>query len=72
MLTLKSSSHIHTGRNIKSLHSCQTSTGLSMNHVDVQRACREEIALVNRTLRRSWLARQWNEHLERCRLMKTR
>jgi hypothetical protein len=71
MLTLKSSSHIRTSRNIKSFRWCQTSTGLSLSHVDVQRACRQEIALVNRTLRRSWLAQRWNEHLERCRLRET-
>ena len=70
MLTLKSSPHIRTSRNIKSFHSCQTSTGLSMSHVDDQRACREEMALVNRALRGSWLAQQWSEHLERCRLLK--
>lgn len=70
MLTLNSSPHIRTGRNIKSFRSCQTSAGLSMSHVDVQRACREEMALINRALRRSWLAHQWDEHLERCRLMK--
>lgn len=70
MLLLKSSSHIRTGRNIKSFHSCQMSTGLSISHVDVQRVYREAIALTNRVLRRSWLAQQWNEHLERCRLMK--
>jgi len=71
MLMLNSSPHIRTGRNIKSLHACQTSTGLSMSHVDVQRACREEMALINRALRRPWLAQQWSEHLERCRLRKT-
>ncbi len=71
MFTLKSSPHIPSSRNIKSFHACQTSTGWSMSHVDVQRVCREEIALINRVLRRSWLARQWNEHVERCRLRKT-
>jgi len=72
MLTLKSSPHIRTSKNIKSFRSCQTSTGLSMSHVDDQRACREEMALANRTLRCSRLAQQWNEHWERSRLTKTR
>jgi hypothetical protein len=71
MLTLNSSPHIRTSKNIKSFHSCQTSTGWSMSHVDIQRAYREEIALGNRTLHRSWLVQQWNEHLERCWLRKT-
>lgn len=63
MLTLKSSPHIPSSRNIKSFHFGRTSTGLPMGHVDTQRRYREKNVLAGRIVRFSWFARQWRQHL---------
>jgi hypothetical protein len=68
MLMMKCSSHVQTSRNIKSFHSCRTSTGLPAGHIDLRRICQESAALAGRVIRLSWLARLWGEHMERCRL----
>jgi hypothetical protein len=71
MIMLKSSSHIKSSGNIKRFHSCRTSTGLSMSHVDLQRLHRESLLLTNRVLRFFWIVRLWEGHNERFRLQKT-
>ena len=65
MLTLKSSAHIPTSRLIKSFRSCQSSTGLSLRHLEAGRIDQERIRLADRRQRRIWLERQWSEHLKR-------
>jgi hypothetical protein len=70
MLMLKSSSQIKASGNIKSFHSCQTSTGLSMSHVDLQRLHQQSLVLSNRVFRFFWLVQLWEGHKERCRLHK--
>jgi len=71
MIMLKSSSQIKSSGNIKSFHSCRTSTGLSMSHVDLQRLYRESLLLTNRVLRFYWIVRFWEGHKESLRLQKT-
>lgn len=66
MLTIKGSDHILRAKNIRGLHSCQTATGLLMEHMDARRINQEGILLINRLMRRAWLARQWEEHQRRC------
>jgi len=63
MLLLRTSSHIHTRRNIKSFHSCAASTGWWTVHLDSQRIHRERLALAYRAVRRFWLERRWWAHL---------
>lgn len=65
MLTLKSSAHIPTSRLIKSFRSCQSSTSLSLRHLEAGRIGQERIRLADRRQRRIWLERQWSEHLKR-------
>ena len=67
MLTLRSSAHIRTSRNIKGLHACSTSTGFSLFHLHAWHMSRESAALKNRELHRALIAHLWNEHMERCR-----
>jgi hypothetical protein len=63
MLTLKSSAHIRTGRNIKGLHACFPSTGLPLVQIDKGRIFFENAALSVRQMRRAWLARLWSRNL---------
>jgi hypothetical protein len=65
MLTLKTSAHIQTSRNIKSFCSCPSSTGLFMGHLEARRQYAQEIRLAHRQLRRLWLEEQWSGHFER-------
>ena len=65
MLTLKSSAHIPTSRLISNFRSCQSSTGLSLRHVEAGRKYQERIALANRWRRRAWPERQWSGRIER-------
>lgn len=67
MLTLRGSAHIRTSRNIKGLHACPTSTGLSMFHLQAWHMFREDAALQAREVRRALIANLWREHMERCR-----
>jgi hypothetical protein len=45
MLWLRTSSHIHARRDIRSFHSCAASTGWSTVHLDTQRIHQERLAL---------------------------
>ena len=65
MLTLKSSAHIPTSRLIKSFRSCQSSTSLSLRHLDAGRIDQERDRLADRKRRRIWLERLWSAHLKR-------
>ncbi len=60
MLSIKTSGHIHTMRNIKSYRSCLTSTGISLCDVDTEKLLREEMWLLQRKMHRWWLNEQWN------------
>ena len=60
MLSIKTSSHIRTMRNIKSYRSGHASTGVSMSHEDRGMIFREEERLLQRNERRRWLISQWN------------
>jgi hypothetical protein len=62
MLTLKSSHHLKTMRHLKSFRSCRTATGRCMWRAEVSRIYQEEVALINRELRRRWLAEAWKCH----------
>ena len=64
MLTLKSSRHICTSRNIKGFRSCQPPAE-SPAHLDEHRLAREEERLAAREARRVWLAEQWDKHFDR-------
>jgi len=65
MITIKGANHLRTMRNVKSYRSCPTATGLPMLGLELSRICREEVALVNRELRRQWLAEAWESRLSR-------
>ena len=60
MLSIKTSSHISSMRNIKSYRSGHASTGVSMSHEDRGMIFREEERLLQRNNRRRWLIFQWN------------
>ena len=60
MLSIKTSGHIHTMRNIKSYRACPTSTGVSQYDVDTEKQLRETMRLLQRKMRRWWLNEQWN------------
>ena len=60
MLSIKTSDHICTMRNIKSYRSGHTSTGVSMSHVDTEILFREAMRLSQRNKGRRWLIFQWN------------
>ena len=62
MLTLKSSRHIRTTRNIKGFRSCQHATGESLADLDAQRIAREEARLAARAARRLRLEEEWDKH----------
>ena len=61
MLSIKTSNHIRTMRNVKSYRSGHTSTGVSMSHEDRGMIFREEERLLQRNKRRRWLISQWNK-----------
>ena len=65
MLTLQSSRHIRTSRNIKGFRSCQHAAGESLSHLDAPRIPGEEARLASRAARRLWLEGEWDKHLER-------
>ena len=67
MLTIRNSHHLRTLRHLKSFRSCPTATGRSMWRVEVSRIYQEEVALINRELRRRWLAATWSSHARACR-----
>jgi hypothetical protein len=67
MLMMKCSSHIRTSRNIKSFHSCRSSTGLPTVHIDFQRVCMQDSALASRKTGFSLLASQLEEYMKRSR-----
>lgn len=64
MLTTKTSDHIRTSSNIRRLHSCLTSTGFPLLHMDARRLVQQEAALTTRNLRRAWLEHLWNKQEE--------
>ena len=64
MLTTRTSDHIRTSNNIRRVHSCLTSTGFLLLHLDARRLDRQEAALITRNLRRAWLENLWNRHEE--------
>lgn len=64
MLTLKSSRHLRTTRNIKGFRSCQHASGESLAHLDAQRIAREETRLAARAARRLRLQEEWNKHFD--------
>lgn len=66
MLFLKNSDHIITSRNIVHIHSCRTNTGISLQHVDMLRLWRNDMALLNRRIKRTWLNGQWIKHQGGC------
>jgi hypothetical protein len=66
MITIKGANHLRTMRQAKSYRSCRTATGLPMLGLELSRICREEVALVNRELRRQWLEEAWESHPSRC------
>jgi hypothetical protein len=68
MFTRKSSDHLRTMRHAKGFRSCRTSTGMPMWRAELSRIYQEEVALINRELRRRWLAEAWGSHLRRGRL----
>jgi len=65
MVTIKGAKYLRTMRQAKSYRSCRTVTGLPMLGLELSRICREEVALVNRELRRQWLEEAWKIHLSR-------
>jgi hypothetical protein len=64
MLTTRASEHIRKSKNIRGVHSCRTSTGLPLFHLDARRLVQEEAALTTRNLRRAWLENLWGWHEE--------
>jgi hypothetical protein len=62
MLTTRASDHIRKSRNLRGVHSCRTSTGFPLFHLDAKRLAQEEAALVTRNLRRAWLEYLWDRH----------
>jgi hypothetical protein len=70
MLHLKSSSHLRTGRFLRSFRAGPTSTGLSRAPAEWMRLYLEEAALARREGRRRWLARGWGAHLRACRRLR--
>jgi len=58
MITLKSSTHIHTSRNIKGFRSGRHTTGVSLAHVDGTRIEYEKERFALREARLFWLAEQ--------------
>lgn len=60
MLSVKTSEHIRTMRNVKSYRSGHMSTGVSMTHEDRGMIFREKERLLQRNKRRWWLMYQWN------------
>jgi hypothetical protein len=62
MLTTRASDHIRKSKNIRGRHSCSTSTGFPLFHLDARRLVQEEAALATRNLRRAWLEHLWNWH----------
>ncbi len=66
MLTIKDSHHLRTMRHLKSFRACRTATGRSMWRAELSRIYWQEVALINRKLRRRWLAETWRSHLKCC------
>jgi hypothetical protein len=67
MLITRASDHIRKSKNIRGLHSCRTSTGFPLFHLDAKRLAQEEAALTTRNLRRAWLENLWDWHQDWCR-----
>jgi len=67
MLTIKDSHNLRTMRHLKSFRACPTATGRSMWRAELSRIYQEEVTLVNRELRRRWLAETWSSHVRCCR-----
>lgn len=68
MITLKTSQHLRSMRHLKSFRSAAAGTGRSMWRVELGRIHQEEVARINRELRRRWLALAWSNHLRGLRL----
>ncbi len=64
MITIRNSDHVRTRRHLKSFRLCPTSTGRSMWRTEVARIHQQEVALINRELRRRWLAETWSSRLQ--------
>jgi len=63
MLSIKTSNHIRTMRNVKSYRSGHMSTSVSMSHADKAIMSDETERLLQRNDRRRWLIYQWEEHV---------
>jgi len=64
MITLKSSTHIRTSRNIKGFRSGQHATGVSLAHFDGARIEYEKERFALREAHRLCLADQWTKRPE--------
>jgi len=64
MLTLRTSGHIRSRRNIRSFRAIRNSAGSSSACLDRARLAREKKRLAARETRRRWLTRQWDEHFD--------
>ena len=64
MLTLRTSGHIRSRRNIRSFRAIRNSAGSSSACLDRARLAREKKRLAARETRRGRLTRQWDEHCE--------
>jgi hypothetical protein len=70
MINIKNSDQLRTMRHLKSFRICPTNTGRSMWRTELARIYQQEVALINRELRRRWLAETWDSHLRGCRRLR--
>ena len=67
MLTIKTAAQILGAQNLKGFRSCTASTGVPVPRADARRVVQAAASLLDRELRRQWLAGLWDAHQTRAR-----